>query len=259
MAIIIHSNLRDLLAISTIFWNRDNFMNKLMSLLKNKWAVRAAATVALLIVAAGVFAVVAAFTKPAAAQVEPTQTPSAAVSQATTSIETTPAVAQTLEGTATLTEEPAPDINGVDPDAVIAKMNAHYGEQGVDLGCVPYRREDVEVAQVLSVSSFEKMKVKILSRDNTPQMTVILMGVSNHADQGKDGEAKRLMQGIAQGATVLLIRGNVDARKDAYLRYVVTTDGLLLNYEAMTYGMPYVSSVETNECYVEFITRSNQD
>lgn len=146
---------------------------------------------------------------------------------------------------------------GTNPDQVIRVMQANYDAQQVSTGCLPYRPTDVEVGKVVEVYSHDRYKVRIPSRDRT--IDVVLIGVSSHTRDGKSGDAKRLAETLTRGKNVLLIRGTNDKRGNDFARYLVTSEGLFLNYEVMQYSIPLVSTIEDDGCYSIFLAKANPD
>jgi hypothetical protein len=144
----------------------------------------------------------------------------------------------------------------IQPDQVIQTMKAHYDVQAVDTSCLPYRPEDIEIAKVLEVYDHSRYKVNIISRNKT--LDVALIGVTNHTQNGKAREAKAQAEALVKGKYVLLVRGSSDTRAGTYIRYILTEDGLFLNYEVMTYSWPYVSSDEFDKCYPILLDKANQ-
>lgn len=152
-------------------------------------------------------------------------------------------------------DQPVIQTAAIQPDQVIASMKAHYEAQGIETKCIPYRAADVEIAQVVSVYDHNHYKVIIPARNAS--LEISLVGVSGHAQEGKDAQAKDQARAVAQGQEVLLIRTNVDQRGGAYVRYVVTKNGLILNFEVMDNALVHVSSIEDNACYPIMVARSN--
>jgi hypothetical protein len=151
----------------------------------------------------------------------------------------------------------APREIDIRPDQIIQAMKAHYDVQQVNTSCLPYRSNDVEIARVLDVYSHDRYRVTILSRNKT--IDVNLIGVSGHTQQGKASEARRQAEALVKGKAVLLIRGASDKRGDTFVRYIVTADGLFLNYEVMQYSWPLVSTEEEDGCYSILLNRANQN
>ncbi len=57
----------------------------------------------------------------------------------------------------------------------------------------------------------------------------------------------------------MLIRGTTDKRGNDFARYLVTSDGLFLNYEVMEYSIPLVNTIEDDGCYSIFLAKANPD
>jgi hypothetical protein len=154
-------------------------------------------------------------------------------------------------------QQTAVTVGSTNPDQIIKAMQAYYDAQQVRTGCLPYRPTDVEVGKVVEVYSHDRYKVSIPSRDKT--IDVALIGVSSHTQDGKKGDAKHLAETLTRGKNVLLIRGTNDKRGNDFARYVVTSDGLFLNYEVMQYSIPLVSAIEDDGCYSIFLAKANPD
>lgn len=150
----------------------------------------------------------------------------------------------------------APGESDIRPDQVIQAMKAHYDVQQVNTSCLPYRSSDVEIARVVDVYSHDRYRVTILSRNKTIEVTLI--GVSGHTRKGLASEARHQAEALVKDKTVLLIRGASDKRGDTFVRYIVTADGLFLNYEVMQYSWPLVSA-EEDGCYSILLNRANQN
>jgi hypothetical protein len=151
---------------------------------------------------------------------------------------------------------PHPDPRNADaikPNQAIQAMKAHYDTLSIDTSCLPYRPEDVEIAKVLEIYDYSRYKVNIISRDKT--LDVALIGVSQHTQAGKAREARAQAERLVKGKYVLLIRGTSDTRAGTYIRYIVTADGLFLNYEAMAYAWPFVEDFDN--CYPILLDKAN--
>ncbi len=229
-------------------------------LLENKW---------LLLISGGLILLAVLITVMVETAFAQTNPPATAV--ASTSAGTAPA-AQTQPVTAEkLQEEPLPvsatatnpikqtavTEGSTNPDQVIKVMQANYDAQQVSTSCLPYRSTDVEVGKVVELYSHDRYKVNIPSRDKT--IDVVLIGVSSHTRDGKGENAKRLAETLTRGKNVLLIRGTNDKRGNDFARYLVTSDGLFLNYEVMQYSIPLVSTIEDDGCYSIFLAKANPD
>ncbi len=229
-------------------------------LLNNKW---------LPLISGGLIIMVVLITVMVETAFAQTNPPATAV--ASTSADTVPA-AQTQPVTAEkLQERPSPvsatatnpiqptavTVSSTNPDQVIKAMQANYDAQQVSTDCLPYRSTDVEVGKVVEVYSHDRYKVNIPSRDKT--IDVVLIGVSSHTQDGRSGDAKGLAEALTRGKSVLLIRGTNDKRGNDFARYLVTSDGLFLNYEVMQYSIPLVSTMEDDGCYSIFLAKANPD
>ncbi len=229
-------------------------------LLENKW---------LLLISGGLILLAALITvmvETAFAQTNPPATAVASFSTNTAlAVHTRPLNAEKLKQeplpvSATATnpiKQTAGTEGGTNPDQVIKIMQANYDAQQVSTGCLPYRPTDVEVGKVVEVYSHDRYRVNIPFRDRT--IDVVLIGVSSHTRDGKSGDAKRLAETLTRGKNVLLIRGTNDKRGNDFARYLVTSDGLFLNYEVMQYSIPLVSAIEDDGCYSIFLAKANPD
>ncbi len=188
-----------------------------------------------------------------------THSPEAALPQSQAVYENQPAEEIELQDLSPKSPAPAAARGEGDirPDQILQDMKAHYDTQQVNTSCLPYRSSDVETARVVDVYSHDRYKVTILSRNKTIEVTLI--SVSGHTRKGKASEARRQAEALVKGKTVLLIRGVSDKRGDAFVRYIVTADGLLLNYEVMQYSWPLVSTEEEDGCYSILLNRANQN